>query len=169
MSCVVYLISFEDETAYIGSTKDLQGRMNSHRKNAFTDKQDIPLYCKMRECAYGVSVLEETTKENRTICEQKWIDELKPDLNCRNAFTSKELRREKNRNYREQNKEHFKKLRKLTEDKEQIKNYNKKRYDETKDIVLKRKAEKIVCECGAIICRGAYAEHKLTKKHLNNI
>jgi len=154
MSCVVYLISFEDQTAYVGSTKDLQRRMSQHRHRASkvdNNKYFRPLYCKMRECAYGVSVLEGTTPEDRYICENKWIEDLKPDLNCRLANTGLS-KQDYKKKYNEANKEH-------------IKQY----YEEHKEYYQAKKLEKITCECGAIVSRNNIAKHKKSLKHLNNI
>jgi len=143
MSCVVYLISFEDETSYIGSTRDLQQRMYAHKTKCFNDNSERPLYCKMREIAFGVSILEETTEENRRICEQKWIDELKPDLNMISAFTGGG------------------------------KACYKKWYEKHKETILKnnreRLKERVLCDCGIYIDKRNIARHKLTKKHLSNI
>lgn len=116
--CIVYLISFEDGTGYVGSTNNLQSRMKTHRYRSSTevDKHYYnKLYCKMRECAYGVSVLEECDTDNRFECENKWISDLHPELNSYSAPTglSEKEYYEKNREkicargkeYRENNRE----------------------------------------------------------------
>ena len=154
MSCVVYLISFEDETAYVGSTKDLQKRMNNHRYAASKEdykEYEKPLYFKMRECAYGVSVLEETTDEERYNCEQKWIEDLKPDLNAKSA-TAVLSREEYKKKYDEDHREEYKQY-----------------YQANKEKIRAYQNENIVCDCGAIISRHNIARHKLSKKHLSNI
>ena len=38
-------------------------------------------------------------------------------------------------------------------------------YYKHKDKQLARDKEKVVCECGAVVCRGGMSEHRKTKKH----
>ena len=176
MSCVVYLISFEDQTAYVGSTKDLQRRMICHKTKCYNNNSDRPLYCKMRELAFGVSVLEETTPEDRYICENKWIEDLKPDLNVISAYTGLS-KQDYHKKYNEEHKEEKKQYqntkitcecgamvsrRNIAQHKKTMKHLNKEYFQA-------KKLEKITCECGAIVSRRNIVRHKKTLKHLNNI
>jgi len=143
MDCVIYLLSFDDGSSYIGSSKHLERRLMEHKSigsNESSKDYNRKIYVKMRSCAYGVSVLENATDIDRYICEQKWIDELKPDLNDRAAYLvgGKKI-------------------------------YDKKRYEENKQKINERKLHKIMCDCGAMVSKNNMCFHKKTNKHLKYI
>ena len=58
---------------------------------------------------------------------------------------------------------------------ERFKEYDRKKRERHGDKMRERQKEKVVCECGAIVCRSVKARHQRTKKHqealsnLNNI
>jgi hypothetical protein len=47
-----------------------------------------------------------------------------------------------------------------------LREVNRKYYEKYKTQTLKRKAEKITCECGATICIGGISIHKRSQKHI---
>lgn len=101
--CVVYKISCKDpevEDFYIGSTCDFKRRVWEHgnyTNNYRRPEHTYPLYKTIREKGgwdnWNVNILEEYNDcENiyqKRLCERKWIDLLKPNLNCRLPGRSK--------------------------------------------------------------------------------
>lgn len=101
--CVVYKICCKDpeiDDTYIGSTCDFKRRTWEHKNytnNYKRPEHHFPLYKKIREKGgwdnWYVRILEEFTDcENvyqKRICERKWIELLKPSLNCRIPGRSK--------------------------------------------------------------------------------
>ena len=51
------------------------------------------------------------------------------------------------------------------ERKEQIKEYDEKHKEQRKEYRKEYRKQKITCECGSIITRGALARHKISTKH----
>ena len=49
--------------------------------------------------------------------------------------------------------------------KEKIKEKNKQYYNKKKDDILAKEKEKVVCDCGDIICKHSLTRHEKTKKH----
>ena len=41
-------------------------------------------------------------------------------------------------------------------------------YEANKEVVKAREAEKVTCECGAVICRGKLSRHRNTLKHIHD-
>ena len=56
-----------------------------------------------------------------------------------------------------------------TIDEEQMKEHKKKSYEKHKDEYSKNSKERMICECGADICKGAYLRHCKSKFHQNFI
>ena len=54
-----------------------------------------------------------------------------------------------------------------TIDEEQMKEHKKKSYEKHKDEYSKNSKERVICECGADICKGAYLRHCKSKNHQN--
>lgn len=84
---------------YIGSTIDLQQRIQSHKKH-YKQNQNSKLYNFIRENGgfsnWGFEPLEEDTAEDKThirIREQHYIDKLTPTLNQVKAYLTKEQKR----------------------------------------------------------------------------
>ena len=114
---VIYRISCNDlpDFIYVGSTTDFIKRKNSHK--AASKTKDFKLYQTIRENGnwdnWRMYIIEEypdckNVIEQR-IREQKWIDELNANLNCKNAYITdeerKDQRKENSKEYREQNKD----------------------------------------------------------------
>ena len=69
---------------------------------------------------------------------------------------NKENMREYNKKYRENNKELISKQRKGS-------------YEKRKNIINEKAKEKVECECGKIVCKGALSRHKKTQYHLSKV
>jgi len=121
----------------------------------------------------------------------------KKERNKEHYEANKDKISEKAKEYYEANKDKIKEQSKeyYELNKERIKEYDKERYDLNKEQILERnkewrennkdkrkdyqkeyyelnkekKNEKMTCECGSIVCKGALSLHKKTKKHLNYI
>ena len=50
-----------------------------------------------------------------------------------------------------------------------LKESRKRNYEKYKAQTLKRKAEKITCNCGAIVCVGGISIHKRSQKHKKSL
>jgi hypothetical protein len=81
---------------------------------------------------------------------------------------NKEQLKEKNKEYREAHKEQLKEKSKEWRDanKEVRTEKEKERYKAHKEEILKRRSEKITCECGAVIRKGDLSRHKKAPKHI---
>ena len=93
--------------------------------------------------------------------ERYWIETLDASLNCNIPSRTME-------EWKQNNREHL-----LSKNKEQyneiISNnpeHNKERYLTRRENQLEYKAEKIICECGAILAKGHLQRHLRTMKHL---
>ena len=77
---------------YIGSTTDMKQREREHK--SAVKKEKIKLYEKIRECGgFDIEVLYEYECENETelrMEEQRCIDKMKPTLNIKRAFNTKQ-------------------------------------------------------------------------------
>jgi hypothetical protein len=85
---------------YIGSTTNYSLRKKQHLNRSVNPKySDYPLYKQMNESPYSFSILEQMAggKVNRLECEQKWMNELKPVLNQRDAVFNIDKHRETNK------------------------------------------------------------------------
>lgn len=112
---IVYKIKhIESDNCYIGSTKNLNLRIQRHRANLKAkDKKHFKLYTFINENGgfenFDISILASIDNVDiDDICkkeqlEQKYIDKIQPTLNNRNAYLTKErkteLVKEYNKNY----------------------------------------------------------------------
>ena len=148
-NCSIYMLCCKDTNItdlYIGSTRNFRNRKYDHKgcvnnpnKKAFYRFQ----YQFIRDnggwdnwSMIELDNLSDITKRQLEYAERKFIEAIKPSLNCNASFTTTEE--------------------KLL----QIKNSpNRPQYNE-------RKKEKITCECGATLSRTHIARHKNeSKKH----
>jgi hypothetical protein len=114
--------------------------------------------------------LEEFPCENKTqqmIREQYWIEQLKPELNCRASYQTPEDVKFKKKTYNKVNVEVIKEQQKewYKENCETIKVKQKTYHQLNKNIILEKKSVKYTCECGSICRIGDKALHKRTMKH----
>ena len=143
----------DEDNFYIGSTKDFQRRINSHKHTS--KNYDCKLYNYINENGgwdcFKCEVLEYCLEYQQR--EKELIQTLKPSLNMRlYDFNEKETQQI----YYEKNKE-------------QINKKKKEWYEKNKDRIIKKQTEKITCECGSIVSKNNLPAHKKTKKHLNHI
>mgnify|MGYP005995719457 CR=1 FL=1 len=139
--------SFEDPGLYVGSTKDLTRRKYDHKSdcnNPNSNRYNYKLYQYIRD--YGgfnnwfMLTLEEFEYEDKKELrerEQYWIKKLGADLNMIDAIMDI--------NYH--------------------KNYEKKRYQENREKLLKKWSEKFDCECGGKYTHSHKTRHINSKKH----
>ena len=80
---------------------------------------------------------------------------------------NKEQINENNRRYYNNHQEQMKTRHKeyYERNKELISERNKNRYLEKREAIRMKENEKIKCECGCMISRGNFSEHKKTAKH----
>jgi hypothetical protein len=178
---IIYkLINYDfPELVYIGSTTNFTKRKYQHKHAAFNI--DGPKYCRklyvsIREnggwdswemvqiCEFPCNNKREAEQE-----EDRHMMELKANLNMNRAYCSKERRQEQKKNGQEKRKERL--------GPDGIKEYNKikdaARQEKKKQYYIEKRQnymkEKITCDCGDIICKGALTRHKRTNKHENNM
>jgi group I intron endonuclease len=174
-----------DERIYVGSTTRVNKRLSLH-KNRSNNPNNINTYnmkiCQaMRELGrdnFSIHIIENveySTKEELRQRERYWIEELKPDLNSANPFTTVEETKERVKQWHTDNKEHVKKYKqehylknkdKITaafkdyysENKEKLKDYQKE---------LRKNSEVVECGCGGKYKKIIECRHLRTKKHQN--
>jgi len=165
MKYILYKISIANYT-YIGSTKDWKQRQQMHKSNCFNTNSpahNYKLYQTIRANG-GWHLIEKTPIEEidvegpiqAHICEERWRRHYDAQLNMRRAHITEEERIQYNTGY-------------FAEHRDQKHAYYAARYTATRDQTLARSAEKIQCECGATICRGAKSQHIKSKKHTDLI
>ena len=174
---VIYKIINYDhpELIYVGSTTSFKHRKNHHKFRALNPencKGHLKLYENIRKfggweswnmvqiCEFPCDSKREAEKE-----EDKYMVELKASLNVNRAFCSEERRKEQKKLGQERRNERLG----IDGLKESRKIYDKNRTDKKKiyyqNIRKNILNEKVVCECGDIICKGALNRHKQSNKH----
>ena len=151
---------------YVGSTNDIDKRKANHKSDCHNENNrnyKFPLYQFIRANggwdSWELVLIDEYEVEDEIgqhIIEQSFISAIEPELNNKRAYRTEEEQKEYGKEYTANNKE-------------EIKEYFKERYVKNKEIILAKQKEKINCECGSIVCRGAVNKHKKTKKHQNII
>ena len=159
---------------YVGHTTNWSKRKNCHHSDCTNENSkhyNYPLYIFIRNNGnwenFDMILIEEYSCENKLYALQReryWIETLHATLNSR--IPSRTIQQyynenaeqilEKNKLYREQNKE------KISIQRAEYRNENR-------EIILEKKRETIVCECGAEINKDHLARHRRTKKHLQNL
>ena len=84
---------------------------------------------------------------------------------------NKDLLLEKNKEYRDQNIDHIKEQKKeyRAKNRELFSEKSKEYRAKNRELISEKKKEKIICSCGASVCRDSIARHKRTEKHNKNI
>ena len=191
-NAVVYKITTSD-SIYVGSTKNFQHRWLNHKyalHNENSHAYNLKLYQTIRanNDEWEMVIIKEcpgTNKIELLMEEQKYIDELKPDLNCINSHTDRvEYMKKYGAEWYQENKEKVKKASAnyRLEHKEKIilqkaewyqNNIERERkirtdnYQKNKINILNQQKERIECECGCNVCKGALTRHKKTKRHID--
>ena len=181
MKIDIYKI-YNDDMAYIGSSKNFKKRMDCHKSNCNNENLKayncfIYQYIRQhggwdaftKEIIHTCEVADET--EQRMV-EQEWINKNECKLNDRRSYITEEdrIQRDKKayKKWFEQNKEHILELKKQwnEKNKEKIKEYKKKWYDDNKERYKEQNKQKTTCECGSVFRKSDKAQHERTKKHI---
>ena len=156
---------------YVGSSCDiLRKRFNSHKCRMKKEPKNIPLYKLMNELgidAFRIDLIEDYPCDDKQALRQRegyWIRQI--------ATLNKVIPGRAGKEYRDEHKEMIKEREKkyYEENKEKYLNKVKEYRDEHKEIIKEKKKlyydEKVLCDCGILICRGNLTKHKKSKKHL---
>jgi hypothetical protein len=162
---------------YIGSTKNFKFRKRDHKSacdNSESKDYNLKVYIYIRDhngwTNFNMNVIETGEYESKIeahMRENELIEIHKSNLNMIRAYRTEEQKKEQNlkdnKKYHQSNKE--KKEKYYQDNKEKLKKQTKKYRDDNKDIIRKRKNEKIECECGSKHNYGAKSRHIKTIKH----
>jgi len=191
---VIYHFVCQDEMikcSYVGSTTNFSKRKGQHKAdctNEIGKHYHYKVYQTIRENGgwsnWEMKPLEEFPCENKTqqmIREQYWIDQLKPEMNCKASYLEGTKSEKVNAYYKantETIKEQHKIYQKINSDKikEQKKEYREANKDQIKerkkvyreanaDKIKEKKSIKYTCECGSVICFDHKAGHERSQKH----
>ena len=139
----IYKLTCEDpELIYYGSTiQPLNRRLLDHRCkfNRGDGTSSKPLFEKGN---VEIHLIEECSIEDRFKIEASYMENY-PCVNKQRPYYQGNGRKERNR---------------------VIDNIYK---EKNREILNKKKIEKITCECGLMVCRSAISSHRKTKKHLD--
>lgn len=161
---------------YVGSTKDLTKRKWAHKSNCNNPNKksyNLKLYETIRNNGgwdnWEVKPIGKGIFENRLdarIEEQRYMNELKSNLNTFKAVMTKEEEKKLKDDYVKNNHQKVLDSKKAYRDthKEEL----KQKYKENKELHTKRK-EKFNCECGGSYTYCHKSEHLKSKKHIKFI
>jgi len=176
MIYTIYIIMIADYT-YIGSTRDFKQRKIHHKYNFFNDTckaYNRKLYQSIRENggwdAVEIKPIEEyecETSIQARMREQFWVREYNATLNMIRAHRTeeehKQSQRESNAKYRAVNREYYAEYYAAHPE------YYAEYYAANRDAIKQHQREKIQCDCGATICRGAKFYHLKSKRHIDHL
>lgn len=162
---IIYRICCKDASIsdeYVGSTTDKKSRKANHKiscNNQYNKNYNLPVYQFIRENGgfdnFDFIILEEYPCENKIQLKQKeryWIELRKPTLN---------------RNIPMRTQKEYDELHK-----EDITERKKKYYQDNRKYIIERNCknqkEKIICECGAEICKSSLSHHRKSEYHKFN-
>ena len=166
---IIYTIK-TGNSLYVGSTTNFTKRKYNHKTYIYINSKmyDCKLYKTIRENGgeWDMKPYKEYPCENKTqltIEEERIRSELNADLNMVCCY-SELSKKERDKKYYENNKEHLDKINKEYAKKypDKIKLYKAKNRE-------KNKAEKITCECGRVLPKYSLPRHKTSKIHLSFI
>ena len=177
---VYKLYSPSKNIVYIGSTaeKYLSRRLQHHLSDYKKYKKNTHHYCKsfdVLECVdYKIELVEEVSCNNvEQLREREKYYILNND--CINKNIPNRNKKEYQKEWRNNNKEHFKEWNKNynQKNKEYKKEYNKNYRQENKENLKEYKkkygSQVIICECGCEITRWGLSNHTKTQKHIKLI
>ena len=163
-----------NDDVYVGSTCDLlTKRFSNHKRSSKTEKkQNRPIYKLMNEIGFErfrIELIEECPSHDKYQLRQREGHYIRKfgTLNkniAGNIVDTKEYHKE----YRENNKEHFKDYdtKYYIENKEKIQEHKKEYYIENKEKIQEHNKEKITCTvCGSIVCKSVLSRHIKSFKH----
>jgi hypothetical protein len=175
---------------YVGHTTNIRNRIKCH-KNTCNNPKDKNYHYKVYEFIrnnggwdnWEIIVIEEyscNSFSDAIIKEREYYETLKPTLNSifpqRTNEEYKECKKQYNKEYYNENKQHYNEYNKeyYQNNKEKINEYhneNKQHYNEYhKEYYQNNKEkinEKVICECGSEIRKRNLSEHLKTAKHIH--
>ena len=159
----IYKITNEvNDEIYIGSTcLKLTERFRGHKKS-IKKYINFPLYKCINEIGiekFKIELIENFPCNNNKELEQKEGEYIR-QLGTLNKHIEGRTRKERNKNFRQNNKEKYK---------EKILEKAKEYYKNNKEKIKERKKENIICECGCEVKKYNLKKHQKTKRHLNLI
>jgi hypothetical protein len=175
MNCV-YKIVCKDPTItefYIGSTKNLNKRIISHKCNS--NKKNYKVYNFIKENGgwdnWNIIVEQETPnyeKYDREILEQSYIELLEPQLNTSYVIGENKVKhKKKTKQWRENNVEHIKEYNEKMKE-----HYSKWRKDNREELLQKKRDysnKKIKCDnCGNLYSQDYIKKHMKSKKCISS-
>ena len=178
---VIYKIACKDVSIpdeYVGSTTRLVNRKHSHKSDCGNENGKyfhFTVYVFIRDHGgwdnWELIVIEafpcKTSEEQRTR-ERFWKETLGATLNMVNPIQTREDDAITQRKLYLANREARIEYRKVhyAANIEAIHKKQKIHYDANRDTLNERERERVQCECGADVCRGALTRHKKTAKHI---
>ncbi len=150
---IIYKIVCKDTSitdTYIGHTTDFSKRKTKH-KSVCSNKNDIHNNFRVYQCInanggwdnWSMIELEKyVAVDANDACkrERYFFELIKPTLNIALPAQTQEDKKQYNKSYYQNNIENFKEATKI-------------------------RSEKVICECGCIVCKGSLNLHKTSKKH----
>jgi hypothetical protein len=169
---IIYKIINYDfpDLLYVGSTTNFTKRKQNHKErcsNVVNKSHDYKIYKTIREngeweswnmikiCDYPCNNKREAEQE-----EDRYMMELKANMNMRRAFQTR-------KQYREENKDkiHDKKKQYYEDNKENIKENRRQYYEDNIDKIRENKSKIYTCECGSSFRQDHKSQHIKTIKH----
>jgi len=180
--CVIYKIICNDDEnfLYVGSTTDFIKRKCQHKSNCNNEndmsKFNLKLYKTIREKGgWDNFIMLEIEKFPECVDrrdaerrEQKWIDELKSNLNMVKSFQTEEQLKEHKKQYYEQNAVQLLEQKKqyYEQNAEQIREKRKQYYEQNAEQIREKAKQKFTCDCGSIYIISYKSTHNKTAKHI---
>ena len=162
-----------DNDIYVGhTTQTLSKRMEKHRRDCKTSKsQSRKLYLKMRELGienFYIELLEKypcNDIEELRAKEGEWIRKMGTVNMLLAGRTPEQYRKDTVEQKKEYDKEYVVKYRGRRKELNQTLYENKQ--EELKQKAREYSKQRIICECGMEVCRGALKKHLQRKHHQN--
>jgi len=169
---IVYKIINYDfpDLLYVGSTTNFTKRKQQHKERCFNQnsiKYNLKLYKTIREngnweswfmvkiCDYPCNNKREAEQE-----EDRYMMELKANMNMRRAFQTRKQYREENKDKIHDNKKQY-----YEDNKENIKENRRQYYEDNKEKIKEKRSIKCTCVCGSIIQHSEKTSHIKSIKH----
>jgi len=176
---IIYKIQHEDnddKLVYVGSTTDFIRRKYFHKyccNNPNSKAYNRKVYQMIRdnggwECFKMLEIKKYPCNDSREAAseEERFRQLLNPSMNSYKAYselTQQEQIKEWKQNHPEKNRQYIRKWRGNNPD------YDKNYHINNRDKIRERKAQKITCDCGAIVSINGLAKHRDTGKHFRYI
>ena len=169
-TAIIYKIICKDENIkemYIGSTFNLNQRINEHKRHYKYDRsKNIKLYKFIKDFEnFKFEILETfecETKRQKEQKEQEYINKFLPSLNTQKAYITEEYKKERNKN---NSKNHYAE----NKEKELLRRKEYQERPEIKQKIKDRRSQVIQCQCGTNYTYGHKSRHLKSKKHINFI